>query len=105
MKTKVVDRRYDLVRVAWMAGELKSFAQIWDIVPRSVANGDLHMRFDYFSKKLKDPQLFRFKEIRELARLTKVEFRYLLGLVADAIDEVERMNGGAEQPPSAQEAG
>jgi hypothetical protein len=76
--------KYKYIGSVWKAGDIECFPDIFNIVSRSVVALDLRMNYDVFTKKFRSPELFRFREIRQLAKLTGIPFKDLARLVADA---------------------
>ena len=80
------DIRYKYVRSVWNAGDLRSFAEIFNIVPRSIVATDLGLNYDRFSKKILKPELLTFRDIQRLSRLTDIDPKSIAGLVLDQIE-------------------
>jgi hypothetical protein len=75
------DIRYKYVRSVWVAGDLTSFRDIFNIVPKSIVAIDLGLNYDRFSKKIIKPELLSFRDIMRLAKLTGIDPKDLAGLV------------------------
>jgi hypothetical protein len=80
------DHRYNYVRSIWMAGDLTSFTEIFNIVPRSIVASDLRLNYERFTKKILKPELLTFRDIKNLSRLTGIDLKTLAGLVIGAIE-------------------
>lgn len=81
-----IDQRYKYVRSIWTAGDLKSFAEMFNIVPRSTVATDLGLNYDRFSKKVLRPELLTFREVKRLSGLTGIDFQALAELVIREIE-------------------
>lgn len=80
------DQRYKYVRSIWVAGDLTSFAEMFNVIPRSTVATDLGLNYDRFSKKVLNPQLLTYREIWRLSDLTGIDFRSLSELVVSDIE-------------------
>lgn len=96
-----IDHRYKYVRSVWQAGDLHSFAEIFNIIPRSVVAADLHLNYERFTKKVIKPETLAYRDIQCLAQLTGIDFRKLSELVIQAIEKAEQ----AETPLDMEKAG
>ena len=81
------DFRYGHVKSIWVAGDLRSFNQIFTIIPKYVISDDLGANYGRFAKKTHDPLLLSFKDVVEIADLTGIPFRRLLELVLLDIED------------------
>jgi hypothetical protein len=82
-----IDHRYKYVRSIWLAGDLTSFAEIFNIIPRSVVAADLHLNYERFTKKVLRPETLAYRDIQNLSRLTGIEFKKLSELVIKDIED------------------
>ena len=82
-----LDPRYRYVRSIWIAGDLTSFIEIFNIVPRSIVATSLRLNYERFTKKILKPELLTFRDIRNLSHLTGIPFEALSGFVIAAINE------------------
>ena len=80
------DFRYNHVKSIWTAGDLKSFNQIFTIIPRYIISDDLGVNYGRFAKKIDDPLLLSMKEIIQISDLTNVDFRGMVDLVLTDIE-------------------
>lgn len=90
-----LDHRYKYVRSIWMAGDLRSFTEIFSIIPRSVVATDLHLNYDRFTKKVSKPEMLTYRDIRKLSVLTGIDFKPLSELVVCDIEREAFINAGA----------
>jgi len=75
------DKRYKVVRTLIAAGEVTSFGQIMELVPKTILAQDLGMHHQTFEKVLKDPEKFTFKLAFWIASLIEVEERVIVNLI------------------------
>jgi hypothetical protein len=80
------DPRYKYVYSVWAAGELTSFAEIFDIVPKSTVAADMGLNYGRFAKRVKHPGMLCFKETQKMAKLLKIDFRALVGLIVNDME-------------------
>ncbi|HTJ14416.1 MAG TPA: hypothetical protein VL547_20400 [Dinghuibacter sp.] len=99
-----IDHRYKYVRSVWQAGDLNSFAEIFNIIPRSVVAADLHLNYERFTKKVLKPDTLAYRDVLNLAQLTGIDFRKLSELV---IRDVEKAAAAAntDATPDTEKAG
>ena len=84
------DQRYNHVLSVWKAGDLTSFSKIFSIVPKSIVSVDLGLNYGRFARKLNNPDLLSFSEIIKMAQLFNLDYRVIVGLVLQAIDEKKK---------------
>ena len=84
------DHRYSHVKSIWTAGDLKSFNQIFTIIPKYIISDDLGVNYGRFAKKTHDPSLLSMKEVLEIANLTGIEFRSMVKLVLIDIEDSQQ---------------
>jgi hypothetical protein len=75
------DRRYGTVKNLITGGFIKSFGEIFDILPKSVVARDLGMNNVRFSKLIANVDLFTLKDLFHFATLLEIEELVLLNLV------------------------
>ena len=80
------DYRYNHVKSIWSAEDLKSFNQMFTIIPKSIVSDDLGVNYGRFAKKANDPVLFTFKEALEIADLANIPFRSMVQLMLADIE-------------------
>ncbi|TDX02197.1 hypothetical protein [Dinghuibacter silviterrae] len=81
------DRRYKFVASLWRTGEMKTFYDIFDIVPRSTVAADLGINYERFTRKVFEPEGFSFREIYRLSFLLDIPFDDRSRLVAVTIQK------------------
>jgi hypothetical protein len=73
----------------WAAGELTSFAEIFNIVPKSVVSKDLGINYGRFAKRVQDPGSLTFEEAMHLAKLLQIAPQSLANLIMDNLEAPE----------------
>ncbi|WEK34159.1 MAG: hypothetical protein P0Y53_16850 [Candidatus Pseudobacter hemicellulosilyticus] len=71
--SKVKDKRYQTVKMYIDAGAIKSFQDIFDILPKSILSRDLRLNYSRLVKRVHNPNLFTLREIRQMAELIEVD--------------------------------
>ncbi|MDP4216296.1 MAG: hypothetical protein Q8927_08840 [Bacteroidota bacterium] len=72
------DRRYSTVKVLIETGNIKSFAGIFDHIPKSVVYADLGMNYTRFTKLLSNPALFTLQELITLAGFMGIDPKIII---------------------------
>lgn len=75
------DRRYTIVKNLISSGHIKSFNDIFDIIPRSVIARDLGMNYMRFTKLMNNLDLFVIKDVFQLAVFLEIDEMILLNLI------------------------
>ena len=75
------DLRYTVVRYMLQANEIKTFKEIFKILPKSVVAKDLHTNNNRMTRLINDPDQFTLGEIRAMAKLMGVDYIVLLVLI------------------------
>jgi hypothetical protein len=81
------DRRYNALKTYIDSGEIKSFTEIFDIVPRSVFVRDSGINFVRLTNKINGPEKFTVKDIVILSQLIGVDSRKLYALISTAVEK------------------
>jgi hypothetical protein len=76
-----LDRRYKTVAKLIKTGQMDSFLEIFQTVPKTVVKTDMHMHHDTFTRRLKYPESFTLKEMVRLATLIGVNYMSLIELI------------------------
>jgi hypothetical protein len=86
------DKRYNTVKNLITAGYIKSFSEILDTVPKTVVAHDLGMHHQTFTKLIKSPERFNFKDAIRIASLIEVDDKHIIDLIYNqyAIDKKRR---------------
>jgi hypothetical protein len=79
------DPRYRYVHSIWAAGHLNCFAEIFDIIPKSIVCKDLGINYGRFAKKTNKPGLMTFNDVLRLSDLLHIEQKALAAMVLDQI--------------------
>ncbi|HMH21395.1 MAG TPA: hypothetical protein VK563_06455 [Puia sp.] len=75
------DKRYTNVGYLIRDGRIKSFGEIFDVLPKTILAGDLWMNNTRFEKLRNNIPLFRLKDLYRMAELFEVEETEILTLV------------------------
>lgn len=73
-----MDERFAATGLLISSGFIKSFADIWKHIPRSVVYKRMGMNYQRFSRLTNNPSLFTLKELELLARLFDVDTEQLI---------------------------
>jgi hypothetical protein len=75
------DRRYKTIAKLITTGQIDSFREIFDILPKTVVKADMHMHHNTFSRRLLHPESFTLKEMVRFASLIGVGYMALIELI------------------------
>ena len=75
------DKRYKVIKRLIVAGDVTSFAQILEFVPKTIIAQDLGMHHQTFEKHIKDPEKFSFKLAFWIASLIEMEEKVIVDLI------------------------
>ncbi|NCU04689.1 MAG: hypothetical protein GXC73_11950 [Chitinophagaceae bacterium] len=84
---KLKDKRYSALKAYIDSGGIKSFAEVFDIVPKSVFVKDSGINYVRLMNKINNPEKFTVKDILLLAELIGIDCRKLFDLIAKAINK------------------
>lgn len=82
---KLKDKRYNALKAYIDSGGIKSFGEVFDIVPKSVFVRDTGINYVRLMNKINNPEKFTVKDIMLLSELIGVDSRKIYDLVARAI--------------------
>lgn len=82
---KLKDKRYNALKAYIDSGGIKSFVEVFDIVPRSVFVRDTGINYVRLMNKINNPEKFTVKDIMLLSELVGVDSRRIYDLVARAV--------------------
>lgn len=82
---KLKDKRYNALKAYIDSGGIKSFVEVFDIVPKSVFVRDTGINYVRLMNKIKNPDKFTVKDIILLSELIGVDSRKIYDLVARAV--------------------
>jgi hypothetical protein len=74
------DRRYSTVKVLIETGNIKSFREIFDHIPKSVVYSDLGMNYTRFAKLIDNPALFTLLELITLSGFFGIDPKLMIDL-------------------------
>lgn len=75
------DVRYKTVRIVMAAAEIKTFKDIFKIIPKSIVAKDMHTNNNRMERLINNPDGFTLAEINVLAKLFGCEYNKLRDLV------------------------
>lgn len=75
------DKRYNITKLLIQSGDIKTLAEVFDVIPPSVVAKDFGTNNTRFSKLTTNPELFRVKEIYRLSDLFEVDPLKMFALV------------------------
>lgn len=76
----VKDKRYKLVKDQISGGHIKTFSEIFDIIPKTVVLKDLHIHNQRFNELMSDVRLFTLLQLYELAALIEIDGKIILDM-------------------------
>jgi hypothetical protein len=74
------DNRYNIARLFIEKGEVKTIAQIFDYIPKSVVSRELKTNNNRFTRLMRDPLAFKLIELSKIAKAIGVETKVLVNL-------------------------
>ena len=75
------DSRYKIIKPMFSDGEIKSFAQIFEYIPKTVVANDLGLNVNRFSQSIKNVENLRIRDILQLADLLNLKPMEIFGLI------------------------
>lgn len=81
------DRRYNALKSYIDSGAIKSFTEIFDIIPKSTFVTDSGINYVRLTNKINNPEKFTVKDIVKLSQLIGIDSRKLYDLVALAVEK------------------
>ena len=84
------DRRYNALKSYIESGAIKSFTEIFDIIPKSTIVRDTGINFVRLTNKINKPEKFTVKDIVAIARLIEIDSRKLYDLLAQVVEKPVR---------------
>jgi len=75
------DERYELVKPMLEIGKIKSFQDIFKIVPKTIVAADLGTKVDRFTKLMKRIEKFTLEDVFTIARYCELSVHEILELV------------------------
>lgn len=77
---KVIDPRYDAVRVLLETGHIKSFLDIFLYIPKTTVYKDLGVNFKRFCRAIHDPSVLTMGELKEIAEMFGIDPKKLIDM-------------------------
>jgi hypothetical protein len=84
----VKDNRYNIARIFIEKGEIKTIAQIFDYIPKSVVSHEIKTNNNRFTRLINDPIEFKLIELSKIAKAIGVETKVLVNMALQ--DEIRR---------------
>ena len=84
----IKDNRYNIARIFIEKGEIKTIAQIFDYIPKSVVRNELRTNTTRFTRLIHDPLEFKLIELSKIARAIGIETKVLVNMALQ--DELRR---------------
>jgi hypothetical protein len=82
----VKDNRYNIARIFIEKGEIKTIAQIFDYIPKSVVSHEIRTNNNRFTRLINDPLEFKLIELSKIAKAIGVETKVLVNMaLQDAV--------------------
>jgi hypothetical protein len=82
----VKDNRYNIARIFIEKGEIKTIAQIFDYIPKSVVSHEIRTNNNRFTRLINDPIEFKLIELSKIAKAIGVETKVLVNMaLQDAV--------------------
>lgn len=84
------DRRYNALKSYIDSGAIKSFTEIFDIIPKTVIVKDSGINYVRLTNKITNPEKFTVKDIVLISQLIGIDSRKLYDLIALAVEKPSR---------------
>ncbi|HEX6429429.1 MAG TPA: hypothetical protein VF008_17175 [Niastella sp.] len=84
----VKDNRYNIARIFIEKGEIKTIAQIFDYIPKSVVSHEIKTNNNRFTRLINDPLEFKLVELSKIAKAIGIETKVLVNMALQ--DEIRR---------------
>lgn len=81
------DRRYNALKSYIDSGAIKSFTEIFDIIPKTVIVKDSGINYVRLTNKITNPEKFTVKDIVMISQLIGIDSRKLYDLIALAVEK------------------
>lgn len=82
---KLKDKRYSALKAYIESGGIKSFTELFDIVPKSIFVRDTGINYVRLTNKINNPEKFTVKDILVLSDLIGVDSKRIYELIAKMI--------------------
>jgi hypothetical protein len=91
----VKDNRYNIARIFIEKGEIKTIAQIFDYIPKSVVSQELKTNNNRFTRLISDPLEFKLIELSKIASAIGIDTKVLVNM---ALQDENRRNKPGKRP-------
>ena len=76
----IKDNLYNIARLFIEKGEIKTIAQIFDYIPKSVVSHELKTNNNRFTRLINDPLEFKLIELSKIAKAIGIETKVLVNM-------------------------
>ncbi len=95
---KLKDKRYNALKAYIDSGGIKSFVEVFDIVPKSVFVRDTGINYVRLMNKINNPEKFTVKDIILLSDKIGTDSRKIYDLIAMAVADKNTRRVGKLKP-------
>ncbi|THU32408.1 hypothetical protein FAM09_26815 [Niastella caeni] len=88
----IKDTRYNIARMFIENGEIKTIAQIFDYIPKSVVSHEIRTNNNRFTRLINEPLEFKLIELSKIAKAIGIETKVLVNMALQ--DENRRPRAG-----------
>jgi hypothetical protein len=74
------DNRYNIARIFIENGEIKTIAQIFEYIPKSIVRLEIKTNNNRFTRLINDPLEFKLIELSKIAKAIGVETKVLVNM-------------------------
>jgi hypothetical protein len=89
----IKDYRYNVVRILFEQGEIKTFAQIFDYIPKTVVGSELRTNNNRITLLIKDPLKFKLSELIKIANVIGIEPDLLVNMALNGPQNKKKKPG------------
>jgi hypothetical protein len=84
------DGRYMTVKYLMDAGHIKSFQDIWNVIPKTVIAQDLGMNYTRFSKLIDKVEFFMIRDMVRVAALFEIDDKSFIDFVYQQYNDLKK---------------
>jgi hypothetical protein len=88
----IKDNRYNIARIFIEKGEIKTIAQIFNYIPKSVVSPEIKTNNNRFTRLINDPLEFKLIELSKIAKAIGIETKVLVNMALQ--EETRRSRPG-----------
>jgi hypothetical protein len=88
----IKDNRYNIARIFIEKGEIKTIAQIFEYIPKSVVSHEIKTNNNRFTRLINEPLEFKLIELSKIAKAIGIETKVLVNMALQ--DESRRSRPG-----------